>query len=192
MIKSDIESVAKLLQDYAGLDPNGDHGADTAQRFLNTLSELTKCKPQDEEHMSTCIKWRTFPAESDDMVIVHDIDFVSLCNHHLVPFKGKAWVGYVPEKEIVGLSKIPRVVRHFARQLQVQERMTQQIADFFTEHLQPKGLAVVVQAEHMCMSIRGVHAPDAYTTTSKVTGVFADHGRTAKTEFMQFISGSLK
>src|SRR3954463_14631797 len=100
---------AGILQDYAGLVPDGPHGQDTPKRFLSMLSELTECRQQgdpeqDALHMKECIKWRTFGAESDDMVIVHDIGFVSLCNHHVVPFIGKAYIGYVPGDLIVGLS----------------------------------------------------------------------------------------
>ena len=125
------------------------------------------------------------------MVIVNDIEFVSVCNHHVVPFIGKAHIGYVPDKTIAGLSKFPRVVHHFARRLQVQERMTKDITEFLEDRLEPKGVMVVLQAQHLCMAIRGVRSMNAYTTTSKVTGVFADHTRTAKAEFLQFLKGGM-
>jgi GTP cyclohydrolase I len=161
------------------------------------LRELTQCyqrsDPGEEaQHIKECIKWKTFPAESDDMVIVNDIEFVSVCNHHVVPFIGKAHIGYVPNQHIVGISKLPRIVQHYARKLQVQERMTQQITEYIETELEPKGVMVVLQAQHLCMAIRGVRSMSAYTTTNKVTGVFADHGRTAKAEFLRFINGGLK
>lgn len=191
------EAASEILQVFAGLRPDDEHGKETPARFLAMLAELTQChqRPEAEQehrHIQECIKWKTFPADSDDMIIVNDIEFVSVCNHHVVPFIGKAHVGYVPDQRIVGISKLPRVVHHFARQLQVQERMTQQITDFLELHLQPKGIMVVLQAQHLCMAIRGVRSNGAFTTTSKVTGVFADHGRTAKNEFMQFIKPGLK
>lgn len=191
------EAAAEILKTFAGLDPDDVHGEGTPVRFLTMLGELTQCHwrsdaEAEEQHIKECIKWKTFPAESDDMVIVNDIEFVSVCNHHVVPFIGRAHIGYVPNEHIAGLSKFPRVVNHFARQLQVQERMTQQITEFLNYHLQPKGVMVVLQAQHLCMAIRGVRSSSAYTTTNKVTGVFADHTRTAKAEFLRFINGSLK
>jgi GTP cyclohydrolase I len=195
--KNYSEAAAEILQTFAGLDPHDVHGEGTPVRWLSMLSELTQCRrlpdPEAEElHQKQCIKWKTFPAESDDMVIINDIEFVSVCNHHVVPFIGKAHIGYVPNESIAGLSKFPRVVQHYARQLQVQERMTQQITEFLELHLEPKGVMVVLQAQHLCMAVRGVRSTSAYTTTNKVTGVFADHTRTAKVEFLRFINGGLK
>lgn len=188
---------SELLQAYAGLEPDGEHGVDTGQRFLSMLNELTCCKKtgnvdQDLKHIRNCIKWKTFDTDQQDMIVVQDIAFTSLCNHHVVPFMGVAHIGYVPRKTIAGLSKFARVVRHFARQLQVQERLTAQIADYLEEQLEPRGVAVLVKAEHLCMAIRGVHAPGTFTTTSTMRGVFGDHDRTAKIEFMEIIRGSLK
>lgn len=170
------------------------HGADTPKRFLESLFELTQCGglEDDHEHELECIKWKAFPAESKDMIVLADIPFVSLCNHHLSIFHGKAFVGYVPENEMAGLSKFARTVKHFARQLQVQERMTAQIAAYLEDKLKPKGIAVLLQAEHTCMTIRGAKAHGTFTTTSSMRGVFSDHDRTAKSEFMQIIGGSLR
>lgn len=195
---SALDGFRDVLNAYAGLEYD-EHGNDTPERFLRALDDMTRCrKPkhatpaEEEDHYRMCIKWKTFPAESDEMVIVQDIPFVSLCNHHMVPFTGVAHIGYVPKDLWVGLSKLPRVVQHFARQLQVQERLTKQIAEFLEVELKPRGVAVVLQAEHMCMTVRGVQAVGTLTTTSSMKGVFSEHDRTAKAEFMQFIHGGKK
>jgi len=188
-----LDTVTEVLQTFAGLNPENAHGKDTAQRFVQMLDELTCCKPNgnyetNKRHIQNCIKWKLFDADKQDMIVIQNMPFVSLCNHHLVPFIGHAHIGYVPEKKIAGLSKFARVVKHFARQLQVQEGLTNEIADYLEEHLEtPKGVAVVIRAEHMCMTIRGVHALGTLTTTSAMRGVFADHKRTAKAEFMQLL-----
>jgi GTP cyclohydrolase I len=184
-----------ILTDYAGLQ--GDqHGQGTPKRFLGMLDELTKCKPaslrtgfasDDVSHMDTCIKWKAFDAVSDEMIIVEQIPFVSVCNHHVLPFSGYAHIAYVPSQYMAGLSKFARVVRHFACQLQVQERLTADVSDYLEEKLQPLGLGVVMRAEHMCMTIRGVQSPGTLTTTSAMRGYFAEHDRTAKAEFLQMI-----
>jgi GTP cyclohydrolase I len=183
----------ELLRTYTGLAPD-EHGQDTPRRFLNMLSELTSCKDSiaPRTHLDRCIKWKMFEASTDEMITVEAIPFVSVCNHHVIPFIGRAHIAYVPKDYMAGLSKFARTVQHFARQLQVQERMTKQIADFLEEQLKPRGLGVIVRAEHMCMTIRGVQAPGAYTTTSAMRGVFADHTRTAKAEFLSFVNGNGK
>jgi GTP cyclohydrolase I len=186
----------ETLHEFGGLDLESDHGADTPKRFALMLNEMTQCRPigtveQLEEHNASCIKWKTFPATSEDMIVVGPLPFVSLCNHHLSPFIGNAWIGYVPNKDIAGLSKFSRVVKHFARQLQIQEKFTDDVADFLDGRLNARGVAVVVKAEHMCMTIRGAQSPGTQTTTSQMRGVFGDHTRTAKAEFMQLIASSL-
>lgn len=192
---SDTSMAAELLKDYTGLDVESDHGADTPKRFLDMLSELTRCRPgkyeTNVEHMTNCIKWKAFPAESDGMVIEGPIPFVSVCNHHVLPFHGKAWVGYVPDLYVAGLSKIPRAVQHFSRRLQVQENLTEDIAQWLQHQLEAKGVVVKMLAEHTCMTFRGVGTPGVLTATTVVTGVFADHSRTAKAEFMATI-GDMK
>jgi GTP cyclohydrolase I len=171
-----------LLETFAGL--NGDeHGKETPQRFLNMLNELTECKVCD----TGCIKWKDFDANSQDMVVVQDIPFSSVCNHHVVPFVGFATIGYVPDRRVAGLSKFARTVRHFARRLQVQENLTYDIGSYLEERLEPLGLAVVTRAEHLCMTIRGAQSPGTYTTVARMTGVFNDHERTAKAEFMTYL-----
>jgi GTP cyclohydrolase I len=128
-----------------------------------------------------------FNEKYDEMVLVKNIDFYSLCEHHMLPFYGKVHVAYIPDGKIVGLSKIPRIVDMFSRRLQVQERMTQQIADTIEEYLQPKGVAVVSEAFHMCMMMRGVEKQNSSATTSAVHGVFKDDART-RTEFLELIA----
>lgn len=182
------EEVNQLLTGYAkailshacGL-MDDDHGKDTPERFVAMLRELTTAESP---------KFTTFPANKmDQMVIVRDIRFVSLCNHHVVPFIGKADIGYIPKDKIAGLSKFARVVNFFAKSLQVQERLTEQIADFLVEALDPRGVAVVLEAEHLCMTIRGAQAPGTKTYTAVMRGFFNDHDRTAKAEFLERING---
>lgn len=131
-----------------------------------------------------------FEERYDEMVIVKDIDFYSLCEHHVLPFFGKAHIAYIPNGKIIGLSKVPRIVDVFARRLQVQERMTQQIAETIQNYLQPQGVAVVTEASHMCMMMRGVQKQNSVTTASAMLGVFKDQVET-RSEFMTLITGKL-
>lgn len=128
-----------------------------------------------------------FEEKYDEMVIVKDIDFYSMCEHHLLPFYGKVHIAYIPDGKILGLSKIPRLVDVFSQRLQVQERMTQEIADTLDEYLNPRGVAVVVEAYHMCMMMRGVQKQNSITTTSAMHGIFKEDART-RTEFLNLIS----
>jgi GTP cyclohydrolase I len=172
-----------------------EHRAGTAVRFAAMLEEMTDREP---------FEFTTFESGSDDMVILDRIPFYTLCAHHVVPFYGYAHIGYIPSGRIAGLSKFVRAVRYCARGFHVQEELTRQIADFLTKGLYPEsafvddddegtteqitgGLAVVLRAEHMCMAMRGAQTPGVMTTTSRMTGVFADHTRTAKAEFMSII-----
>jgi len=127
-----------------------------------------------------------FVEEYDEMVVVKDIDMTSLCEHHLLPFVGKCHVAYMPHRKIVGLSKIPRLVDMYARRLQVQERLTTQIANTLNEVLQPRGVAVVIEAAHQCMTTRGVHKSDVTMVTSRMLGAFRDNGETRR-EFLTMI-----
>ena len=127
-----------------------------------------------------------FNEKCDEIIIVKDIDFFSLCEHHLLPFKGVAHVGYLPKDKIIGLSKIPRIVDVYARRLQVQERLTQQVADALQNVLSPKGVAVVIEAEHLCMQMRGVQKQHSSTTTSAFSGIFLKDEKT-RSEFMNLI-----
>ena len=119
-----------------------------------------------------------FDVEYDEMVVVKDIDFYSLCEHHLLPFYGKAHIGYLPRQKVVGLSKIPRLVEMFARRLQVQERMTQQIATTMDDLIEPTGVGVVIEAQHLCAAMRGVRKPNTLMTTSAVRGLFKKNSST--------------
>lgn len=177
------ELIHPLLRQFTGLKGDS-HGEHTPTRFLNMLDELTACK----FCVGDCIKWKYFDADSDNMIFVERIPFASVCNHHIIPFVGYAYIAYVPDNWIAGLSKFVRLTKHFARQLQVQERLTEQIAQFINEQLQPKGLAVVLRAEHLCMTIRGAQAPGTYTTTAHMSGVFRDQSRTAHEEFMAYMT----
>lgn len=177
-------SLAKnLLTSTTGLDASSEHGSDTPKRFVSMLGELTKCKDCD----GSCMKWKTFKENVDQMIVINRIPFSSVCNHHVVPFVGFAWIGYVPDGLLAGLSKFARVTHHFARQLQVQEKLTQDIVSYLDTQLTPKGIIVAMEAEHLCMTIRGTQTPGTTTRTVVTTGVFSDHSRTAKSEFMMGI-----
>lgn len=173
-----LEALAEfLLVHAADLDPSDPQERDTPSRFLKALRELTT--PEKFE-------FTTFEAATDNMVVVKDLPFATLCRHHILPFVGITHMGYVPDGRIVGLSKIPRLINYFAAGLNTQEELTETIADSFMEKLSPKGVILVMEAQHTCMSIRGVRTVGTTRTTS-VRGVFADHARTAKAEFMEAI-----
>lgn len=155
-----------------------DHRAETPKRFVSALKDLTERQ---------FFKFTTFPATSQDMITLAPIPFYTLCAHHVVPFHGNAYVSYVPDQKLAGLSKFVRAVRWCAKGFWVQEELTADIADFLEENLSPLGVGVVLKAEHMCMSMRGVQVPGVVTTTSAMRGVYADHTRTAKAEFMEII-----
>lgn len=149
----------------------------TPKRFTETFRELMGAHD---------ISWEftTFESECDEMIIVRDVSFVTLCEHHLLPFVGRAHVGYIPQGRIAGLSKIARAVRTAARGLWTQEHLTMEIADFIEKQLAPLGVAVVMEAEHTCMAIRGVKADGSRTTTSSMRGVFRDNNNNARAEFL--------
>jgi GTP cyclohydrolase I len=172
-----------LLKQYAGLDVTTPHGRDTPKRFAAMLDEVTKCRDCNGD----CMKWKTFEEKVDQMIVINRIPFTSVCNHHVVPFVGFAWIGYVPDTQVAGLSKFARVTHHFARRLQVQENLTRQIAGFLEDMLTPKGVIVVTEAEHLCMTIRGAQTPGTITRVVETRGVFADHSKTAKHEFLMGI-----
>lgn len=152
-----------------------DHIDETPKRLVKMLKEMT----EREEFNFT-----TFPSTSDEMVTLGPIPFYTLCAHHVVPFFGKAWIGYVPNDRVAGLSKFARAVKYVAKGLWVQEELVNALAEFLQEHLDPLGIAVVMDAEHMCMAMRGVEVAGVVTRTSSMKGVFADHTKTAKAEFM--------
>jgi GTP cyclohydrolase I len=152
-------------------------------RVRKALEYLTRGYKQDPTQV---LNDAIFEEECDEMVIVKNIDFYSLCEHHLLPFYGKAHVAYVPDGHVVGLSKIPRLVDAYARRLQIQERLTQQIARTLSDLIKPKGVAVVINAFHMCMAMRGVEKQNSIATTSAMLGAFRDN-RATRAEFMGLI-----
>ena len=167
------------------LDPTGPRSGtdDTPERVAKMwINELCSGYGVDVE-----LLFKTFKSDARDMVIVKDIPLVSSCEHHLVPFIGYAHVGYLPNGEVIGLSKIARVVNAFSRRLQIQERLTHQIAGALDEHLQPRGVMVVIEAEHLCMTIRGVQTPGTRTITSAVRGLFNENQEGEKDEFLRLI-----
>jgi len=159
----------------------------TPHRVAKAWEFLTQGYAMDIE---TVLNGAIFEERYDEMVIVKDIDFFSQCEHHLLPFFGKAHIAYIPNGKIVGLSKLPRIVDVFARRLQVQERMTQQIAETIQRYLQPQGVAVVTEASHMCMMMRGVQKQNSVTTASAMIGVFK-HQMETRSEFMNLITSRL-
>jgi GTP cyclohydrolase IA len=181
-----VEAAVRQLLSAIGEDPEREGLAATPARVAAMYEELFAGLGEDPSRHLTV----TFAAEHDEMVMVRDIPFASLCEHHLVPFIGRAHVAYIPAEDgrITGLSKLARLVDGFARRLQVQERMTTQIADAIERALQPRGALVVVEAEHLCMSMRGVKKPGTLTVTSSVRGLFRTDVAT-RAEAMAFVRG---
>ena len=175
--------IVDLLHEL-GEDPKREGLLNTPKRVAKAYEFLTTGY---KVNIKKLLNDAIFNEKYDEMVLVKNIDFYSLCEHHMLPFYGRVHVAYIPDGKIVGLSKIPRIVDMFSRRLQVQERMTQQIADTIDEFLQPKGVAVVSEAFHMCMMMRGVEKQNSSATTSAVHGVFKDDART-RTEFLELIA----
>jgi len=170
-----------------GEDPNREGLAKTPERVAKSLQFLTHGYDQDPDAI---LKSALFNEEYSEMVIVKDIEVYSMCEHHMLPFFGKAHVAYIPNGKIVGLSKIPRVVDAFSRRLQVQERLTLEIRDAIQRVLEPKGVAVVIECAHMCMQMRGVQKQNSTTTSSAYTGLFMKNETTRK-EFINLIQAKL-
>ena len=182
--KPRVEAAVREILLAVGEDPDRDGLLETPERVARMYEEvLGGMSRQAEEHLKV-----TFDADHDEMVMVRDIDMVSVCEHHMIPFIGKAHVAYIPGKDgrITGLSKLARLVEIYARRLQVQERLTVQIADALERELEPRGVLVVIEAEHLCMSMRGVRKPGATTVTSAVRGLFRENVAT-RGEAMNFI-----
>jgi GTP cyclohydrolase I len=176
------EHYREILKEL-GEDPNREGLVKTPHRAAEAMKFLTRGYHQD---LKKLLNGAIFEEDYDDMVIVRDIEFYSLCEHHILPFFGKAHVAYIPKGKIVGISKIARIVDMFARRLQVQERLTLEVARAIEEALDPKGVAVVTEAKHMCMLMRGVEKQNSMVTSSHVTGVFrAD--RATRGEFMALL-----
>jgi GTP cyclohydrolase I len=177
------KSVSKIIK-AVGEDPEREGLLNTPRRVAKAYGELLEGYRIDPVKL---LNNATFNVEYDDMVIVRDIEFYSLCEHHMLPFLGRAHVAYIPDGKVIGLSKIPRIVDMFARRLQVQERMTRQIADYVNEILHPRGVAVVVEGMHLCAMIRGVRKHDSRMTTSSMLGAFRKREAT-RMEFLDNIS----
>jgi GTP cyclohydrolase I len=181
--KERLQEAVRAILANIGEDPNREGLVRTPDRVARMYDELTAGYRVDAMKM---INDALFSVEYDEMVVVKDIDFYSLCEHHMLPFLGKAHVAYIPNGQVLGLSKIPRIVEMFARRLQVQERMTSQIANFLQEVINPKGVAVVVDGMHMCAMMRGVKKANASMTTSTMLGIFRENAKT-RAEFMDHI-----
>jgi GTP cyclohydrolase I len=172
------EAATRSLLESLGVDLDTDETRDTPRRFVAMLTELLT---------PDSVELTTFPNEGyDELVLACDIPFSSLCAHHLLPFSGVAHVGYIPGDRIIGLSKLARIVQFYAKALQVQERLTMQVADCLSEHLEPKGVGVVMVADHSCMSIRGAEAHGASTVTSAVRGLVRSQEKT-RAEFFSLV-----
>lgn len=178
-----IEPLVKSLLEALGEDPRREGLQRTPMRVAKSWQFLTKGYG---ENPTEAIGKGVFSAETEEMVVVRDIDFFSQCEHHLLPFFGRVHIAYLPDKKIIGLSKLPRLVEIFSRRLQVQERMTDEIAKTIQEVLQPRGVGVVVEAQHLCMMMRGVQKINSITTTSAMLGAFRTQMET-RTEFLKLI-----
>jgi GTP cyclohydrolase I len=178
-----MQDLIRQLLAELGEDPAREGLARTPQRVAKSLEFLTSGYSADIDQV---LNEALFTVDYNEMVIVKDIDFYSLCEHHLLPFFGKCHVAYIPRSRVIGLSKIPRLVDVFARRLQIQERMTNQIAQTIREKIDPLGVAVVCEGTHLCMSMRGVEKQNSFAVTSAMLGAFHDNART-RSEFLELI-----
>src|SRR5438094_5068840 len=176
------ELIRQMLADL-GEDPTREGLLNTPRRVEKALRFLTSGY---DANIDDVLNGALFTVDYSEMVIVKDIDFYSLCEHHLLPFFGKCHVAYIPSNKVIGLSKLPRLVDVFARRLQVQERLTSQIADTIRDKIFPLGVAVVIEATHLCMSMRGVEKQNSFCVTSAMQGAFRDNART-RMEFLELI-----
>lgn len=191
MSKTHEDKAEALIREFLsglGEDPEREGLKKTPQRVTKMYEFLTKGYREDVKKV---VNGAVFKEEYSEMVTVRDIDFFSLCEHHLIPFYGKVHVAYLPDGKIIGLSKIPRIVEVYARRLQVQERLTQQIAQTLYDYLNPQGVAVVIEARHLCMIMRGVEKQNSVAVTSAMLGVFRDDVKTRQ-EFLTLINRELK
>ncbi|OQX74374.1 MAG: GTP cyclohydrolase I FolE [Campylobacteraceae bacterium 4484_4] len=176
------ESVRNMLE-IIGEDPNREGLLKTPERVYKAFQFMTKGYSQNPREV---LNEALFTSSNDEMVLIRDIEFYSMCEHHLLPIIGRAHVAYIPDGKVVGLSKIPRMVEVFARRLQIQEQMTEQIADAIVDVIDPKGVGVVIQARHMCMEMRGVEKVNSITTTSALRGMFRE--TRTRAEFLDFVN----
>ncbi len=185
-VTDDVKERYKSIIEDLGEDTERDGLIKTPERAAKAMQFLTQGYEQDAAEI---LKGAMFKESYNEMVIVKDIELYSLCEHHVLPFFGKAHIAYIPNGQIVGLSKLPRIVDVFARRLQVQERLTEQILDCINDTLKPRGVAVVIEASHMCMMMRGVQKQNSTTTTSGFRGAFENIE--TRTEFLKLITSSL-
>ena len=184
--KAEMEQAVRTLLIGLGEDPDREGLKDTPKRVVKALQFLTQGYDQSLEEL---INGAVFHEDTNEMVLIRDIDIFSSCEHHILPIIGRVHVAYIPNGQVIGLSKIARICEMHARRLQVQERLTASIAETLQSVLQPQGVAVVVEATHMCMVMRGVQKPGSWTVSSAMRGVFAEDGRTRQ-EFMSLIRHS--
>src|SRR6201988_2171838 len=180
-----MQDIIRQLLAELGEDPSREGLVDPPKRVEKSLRFLTSGYGAD---VDAVLNNALFTVDYNEMVIVKDIDFYSLCEHHLLPFFGKCHIAYIPKGKVIGLSKIPRLVEVFARRLQIQERMTNQIAETIREKIDPLGVAVVCEGTHLCMSMRGVEKQNSFAVTSAMLGAFRDNART-RMEFLELIKG---
>ena len=187
MSRKKIEEAVKEILINIGEDPNREGLIKTPHRVAKSFEFLTKGYKQDPKEI---LNQALFTTTNDEMVLVRDIEFYSLCEHHLLPIIGRVHVAYIPDGKVVGLSKIPRIVEVFARRLQIQEQLTEQIADAINDTIKPKGVAVVVHARHMCMEMRGVEKINSTTVSSALRGLFKSDLKT-RSEFFNLIKANI-
>ncbi len=181
--EAEMRQAVRTLLIGLGEDPDREGLRDTPKRVVKALKFLTKGY---HESLDELLNGAVFHEDTHEMVLVRDIDLFSSCEHHILPILGRAHVAYIPDGKVIGLSKVARICEMYARRLQVQERLTEQIAQALQGLLQPQGVAVVIEATHMCMVMRGVQKPGSWTVTSSMQGVFATDSRTRQ-EFMELI-----
>jgi len=181
--KDEFTGAVSRILELLGEDPLRDGLLRTPERVVKSLKYLTSGT---HTELHQILNGALFDVNYSEMVTVKDIDFFSLCEHHMLPFFGKAHIAYLPDKKVIGLSKIPRIVDMFGRRLQVQERLTSQIAEAVNTAVSPQGVGVVVEASHMCMAMRGVEKTNSHTVTSAMIGAFADNP-TTRAEFLGFV-----
>jgi GTP cyclohydrolase I len=177
------QAITKVLE-LLGEDPKREGLEKTPKRVVKSLKFLTEGYKEDPKEI---LNKALFSTTNDEMVLVRDIEFYSMCEHHILPIIGRVHVAYIPDGKVVGLSKIPRVVNVFARRMQIQEQLTEQIADAIMDTIQPKGVAVVIQARHMCMEMRGVEKINSTTTSSALRGLFKKDEKT-RAEFFSLVN----
>ncbi|MCF7804502.1 MAG: GTP cyclohydrolase I FolE [Candidatus Marinimicrobia bacterium] len=182
-LKSTRELTRQLLKNI-GEDPEREGLLETPRRVADAWNYFSKGYNLDLDDL---VNDALFDVEYNEMITIKDIDFFSMCEHHLLPFFGRAHVAYIPDNKVIGLSKIPRIVDMYSRRLQVQERMTQQIANTIDEVLHPQGVGVIIEGRHMCMQMRGVEKQNSYATTSAMFGVFGEDQRTRE-EFLTLVN----